>query len=189
MADKTKKAKAKEKAMKDLGTLLAVAEATDSEAPAVEEESVDALLERMKALEAKLAKAEAKAAQAGKPVICKLDKTDPWVTESKEADALSEMYWVAKATKEKAEALFNRAQSSILEVGMEGCPAEPEVDGRFKTIWYRVGETLFRLTAVKGRVTIDTDRLFAEHPEIDKKAYEKHGTPFFQKRFERTKVL
>ena len=66
---------------------------------------------------------------------------------------------------------------------------DPEVNGRFKTIWYRVGETLFRRTAVKGRTTYDTSRLFAENPGINPSDYEKTGDPFFQKRFERVKVL
>ena len=99
------------------------------------------------------------------------------------------MFWIAKAMKETTEALYKRAEKALMELGTEGCPAAPEVDGRFKTVWYRVGETLFRRTAVAGRTTYDTKRIFAENPGIIPKDYEKKGDPFFQKRFERVKVL
>ena len=48
---------------------------------------------------------------------------------------------------------------------------------------YAEGEVIkARLTLSAGRVTMDAksrDRLFAEHPEIDRTQYEKHGTPYY----------
>ncbi|NPA64471.1 MAG: hypothetical protein GXO16_05810 [Epsilonproteobacteria bacterium] len=68
----------------------------------------------------------------------------------------------AKELKAKAKELEDEAKAKIIEAAKENEAAKIVGDGAIAIIEHR-----------KGRTTIDTKKLFAEHPEIDRSKYEK----------------
>ena len=86
--------------------------------------------------------------------------------ETNEAYDALEKLKEAKELKEKAKELEEVAKAEILELAKK--------HNATKIKW---GSLKAIVETRKGRVTIDTKKLFAEHPEIDKSKYEKVGKP------------
>jgi len=72
----------------------------------------------------------------------------------------------AKALKDEAKALESEAKPAILSAAQEHNAAR-----------LKAGSFLAIVEPRKGRVTLDTKRMLADHPEIDRAAYEKQGAP------------
>ena len=72
----------------------------------------------------------------------------------------------AKELKDEAKELETQAKAQILNTAK-----------KYEAAKLRSGNLLAIVETRKARVTIDTKKLFAEHPEIDKSKYEKVGKP------------
>ena len=72
----------------------------------------------------------------------------------------------AKELKDEAKELETQAKAQILNTAK-----------KYEAAKLRSGNLLAIVETRKARVTIDTKKLFAEHPEIDKSKYEKTGKP------------
>jgi len=72
----------------------------------------------------------------------------------------------AKELKDEAKELETEARAEILNLAK-----------KYEAARLKSGNLMAVVETRKGRVTIDTKKLFAEHPEIDKSKYEKVGKP------------
>jgi len=86
--------------------------------------------------------------------------------ETDEAKDALEALKEAKELKDRAKDLESFAKAKILSIAKE------HEAGKIKS-----GHLVAILEPRKGRVSIDTKKLFAEHPEIDKSKYEKSSAP------------